>query len=139
MVASKSEGNNTVDDDGNPLWRMAPSPHGPYWEEGQKLGYQDAGSWTLFKSTPVDRRKAAWLYAQFVVAKTVSLKKTHVGLTPIRDSDIRPRVVHRARHRSSVGWSSSTDRRTVCAGRRPVSTCRTTRNWRRSGGSRSVT
>ncbi len=89
MVAPKSEGNNTVDDAGKPLWRMAPSPHGPYWEDGQKLGYQDAGSWTLFKSTPVDRRKAAWLYAQFVVSKTVSLKKTHVGLTPIRDSDIR--------------------------------------------------
>ena len=89
MVAPKSDGNNTVDDNGNPLWRMAPSPKGPYWVEGQKLGYQDAGSWTLFKSTPVDRRKAAWLYAQFVVAKTVSLKKTHVGLTPIRDSDIR--------------------------------------------------
>ncbi|MCP4285285.1 MAG: carbohydrate ABC transporter substrate-binding protein [Gammaproteobacteria bacterium] len=89
MVAPKSEGNNTVDDAGKPLWRMAPSPHGPYWEDGQKLGYQDAGSWTLFKSTPVDRRKAAWLFAQFVVSKTVSLKKTHVGLTPIRDSDIR--------------------------------------------------
>ena len=89
MVAPKSEGNNTVDDDGYPLWRMAPSPHGPYWEEGQKLGYQDAGSWTLFKSTPVKRRKAAWLYAQFTVSKTVSLRKTHVGLTPIRDSDIR--------------------------------------------------
>ncbi len=89
MVAPRSEGNNTVDEDGFPLWRMAPSPHGPYWEEGQKLGYQDAGSWTLMKSTPVDRRKAAWLYAQFVVSKTVSLKKTHVGLTPIRDSDIR--------------------------------------------------
>ena len=89
MVAPKSEGNNTVDDSGTPLWRMAPSPHGPYWEDGMKLGYQDAGSWTLFKSTPVDRRKAAWLYAQFAVAKTVSLKKTHVGLTPIRDSDIR--------------------------------------------------
>jgi len=89
MVSSKADGNNTVDDAGKPLWRMAPSPHGPYWEEGQKLGYQDAGSWTLFKSTPVDRRKAAWLYAQFVVSKTVSLKKTHVGLTPIRDSDIR--------------------------------------------------
>jgi glycerol transport system substrate-binding protein len=29
MVAPKSEGNNTVDDDGNLLWRMAPSPHGP--------------------------------------------------------------------------------------------------------------
>jgi len=89
MVAPKSEGNNTVDDEGNLLWRMAPSPHGPYWVDGQKLGYQDAGSWTLFKSTPVDRRKAAWLYAQFTVSKTVSLKKTHVGLTPIRDSDIR--------------------------------------------------
>jgi glycerol transport system substrate-binding protein len=89
MVAPKSEGNNTVDDNGTPLWRMAPSPHGPYWEEGQKLGYQDAGSWTLFKSTPVDRRKAAWLYAQFTVSKTVSLKKSHVGLTIIRDSDIR--------------------------------------------------
>jgi glycerol transport system substrate-binding protein len=54
-----------------------------------KLGYQDAGSWTLFKSTPVDRRKAAWFFAQFTVYKTVSLKKTNVGLTPIRDSDIR--------------------------------------------------
>lgn len=41
------------------------------------------------KSTPVERRKAAWLYAQFTVAKTTSLKKTMVGLTPIRDSDIR--------------------------------------------------
>ncbi len=88
MVAPKSEGNNTVDDAGKPLWRMAPSPHGPYWEKGQKLGYQDAGSWTLFKSTPVDRRKAAWLYAQFTVSKSVSLKKSHVGLTIIRDSDI---------------------------------------------------
>ncbi len=88
MVAPMSDGNNTVDDEGNPLWRMAPSPHGPYWEKGQKLGYQDAGSWTLFKSTPVDRRKAAWLYAQFVVSKTVDVKKSHVGLTFIRDSSI---------------------------------------------------
>jgi glycerol transport system substrate-binding protein len=88
MVAPKSAGNNTVDNDGKPLWRMAPSPHGPYWEQGQKLGYQDAGSWTLFKSTPVDRRKAAWLYAQFVVSKTVDVKKSHVGLTFIRDSTI---------------------------------------------------
>ncbi len=88
MVAPKSEGNNTVDDAGNPQWRMAPSPHGVYWKDGQKLGYQDAGSWTLFNSTPVNRRKAAWLYAQFVVSKAVSLKKSHVGLTIIRNSDI---------------------------------------------------
>jgi glycerol transport system substrate-binding protein len=83
------EGTPVVNADGTPKWRMAPSPHGPYWEEGMKLGYQDCGSWTLLKSTPVDRRKAAWLYAQFVVSKTLSLKKAHVGLTPIRDSDIR--------------------------------------------------
>jgi glycerol transport system substrate-binding protein len=88
MVKSQSEGNNTVDEEGNLLWRMAPSPHGPYWQEGMKLGYQDAGSWTLFESTPVDRRKAAWLYAQFVVSKTVDVHKTHVGLTVIRDSTI---------------------------------------------------
>ena len=89
MVAPKKDGNNTVDDKGTPLWRMAPSPHGPYWQEGMKVGYQDCGSWTLFKSTPADRRKAAWLYAQFTVSKTTSLKKSHVGLTIIRDSDIR--------------------------------------------------
>jgi glycerol transport system substrate-binding protein len=89
MVAPKSSGNNTVDDDGNPLWRMAPSPHGPYWQEGQKVGYQDAGSWTILKSTPTDRAKAAWLYAQFVVSKTVDVKKSHVGLTFIRDTTVR--------------------------------------------------
>ncbi len=79
----------TVNEDGTPKWRMAPSPHGPYWEKGMKLGYQDCGSWTLFKSTPLKRRKAAWLYAQFCVAKTTSLKKSHVGLTIIRESDIQ--------------------------------------------------
>jgi glycerol transport system substrate-binding protein len=89
MVAPKKDGNNTVDDQGNPLWRMAPSPKGSYWVDGMKLGYQDAGSWTLFKSTPLERRKAAWLYAQFVVSKTVDTKKSHTGLTFIRDSTVR--------------------------------------------------
>ncbi len=86
MVASQADGNNTVDADGNPLWRMAPSPHGPYWTEGQKVGYQDAGSWTFLKSTPSDRAQAAWLYAQFVTSKTVDVRKSHVGLTFIRNS-----------------------------------------------------
>jgi glycerol transport system substrate-binding protein len=89
MVAPKKDGNNTVDDNGAPLWRMAPSPKGSYWQDGMKLGYQDAGSWTLFKSTPLERRKAAWLYAQFVVSKTVDAKKSHTGLTFIRDSTVR--------------------------------------------------
>lgn len=87
------EGLSVVNADGTPKWRMAPSPHGAYWEEGQKLGYQDAGSWTLLKSTPEKRRQAAWLYAQFTVSKTVSLKKTLVGLTPIRESDIQSQAM----------------------------------------------
>ncbi|MFT0861410.1 ABC transporter substrate-binding protein [Ancylobacter sp. G4_0304] len=82
------EGLPVMNADGTPKWRMAPSPKGAYWKDGMKLGYQDVGSWTLLKSTPVDRRKAAWLYAQFVTSKTVSLKKSHVGLTFIRESDI---------------------------------------------------
>jgi glycerol transport system substrate-binding protein len=77
-----------VNADGTPKWRMAPSPHGPYWEEGMKLGYQDAGAWTMLKSTELKRRQAAWLYAQFTISKSVSLKKFFVGLTPIRKSDI---------------------------------------------------
>ncbi|WP_253939560.1 ABC transporter substrate-binding protein [Halomonas sp. THAF5a] len=77
-----------TEEDGTPKWRMAPSPAGPYWEEGMKVGYQDVGSWTFFDSTPEDRRTAAWLFAQFTTAKTVSLEKLMAGLTPIRESDI---------------------------------------------------
>ena len=82
-----------VNEDGTPKWRMAPSPRGPYWEEGMKLGYQDVGSWTFLDSTPEKRRLAAWLYAQFTVSKTVSLEKTIAGLTPIRESDIESEVM----------------------------------------------
>ena len=77
-----------MNEDGTPKWRMAPSPHGAYWSEGTKVGYQDVGSWTLMKSTPVDRAQAAWLYAQFVTSKTVDVKKSDVGLTFIRESTI---------------------------------------------------
>ncbi|UOA16721.1 ABC transporter substrate-binding protein [Sulfitobacter dubius] len=78
-----------LNDDGTPKWRMAPSPHGAYWKDGQKVGYQDVGSWTLMESTPVDRAKAAWLYAQFVTSKTVDVEKAHAGLTFIRESTIQ--------------------------------------------------
>ncbi len=91
------EGLPVLNADGTPKWRMAPSPHGAYWEEGQKLGYQDAGSWTLMSNTPADRAKAAWLYAQFVTSKTVDLKKSHTGLTFIRESTIQhPSFTERA-------------------------------------------
>lgn len=82
--------------DGTPKWRVAPSPHGPYWRTGMKVGYQDVGSWTLMKGTPLDNMKAAWLYGQFVTSKSVSLKKTLVGLTPIRESDIQSQAMTEA-------------------------------------------
>ncbi len=75
-------------EDGTPKWRMAPSPHGAYWEEGMKVGYQDIGSATILESTPTDRAQAAWLYAQFIASKTVDVEKSHYGLTFIRDSTI---------------------------------------------------
>ncbi|MWB76843.1 extracellular solute-binding protein [Pseudooceanicola sp. 216_PA32_1] len=98
FVASLVEpGLPVMNDDGTPKWRLAPSPHGVYWEEGTKIGYQDVGSWTLLKSTPDDRAKAAWLYAQFVTSKTVDVKKSHVGLTFIRESTIQdPSFTERA-------------------------------------------
>ena len=78
-----------VNKDGSPKWRMAPSPHGPYWKTGMQNGYQDVGSWTFLRSTPAEQLRAAWLYAQFVTSKTVSLRKSMVGLTFIRESDIK--------------------------------------------------
>jgi len=82
-------GTAAVNKDGSPKWRMAPSPHGPYWKTGMQNGYQDVGSWTFLKSTPLPNLSAAWLYAQFVTSKTVSLRKSIVGLTFIRESDIK--------------------------------------------------
>ena len=82
-----------VNADGTPKWRMAPGPNGPYWKQGMQNGYQDVGSWTFFKNHDADKTAAAWLYAQFVTAKTTSLKKTLVGLTPIRESDIQSKAM----------------------------------------------
>ncbi|HEA53079.1 ABC transporter substrate-binding protein [Marinobacter antarcticus] len=78
-----------VNEDGTPKWRMAPSPHGAYWENGMKLGYQDVGAWTIPRVMGADAQKASWLYAQFTVSRTVSLEKTLYGLTPIRLSDLK--------------------------------------------------
>jgi len=77
------------DANGDPVWRMAPSPHGAYWQDGHKLGYQDAGAWTFMAHADADKRDAAWLYAQFTVSKTVDLAKSIAGLSFIRDSTIQ--------------------------------------------------
>lgn len=72
--------------DGLPVWRVAPTPHGRYWEKGMKSGYQDAGSWTIPKNIRGSKRDAAWLWAQFCVSKTVSVDKFLNGGTPVRHS-----------------------------------------------------
>ena len=74
--------------DGTPKWRMAPSPHGAYWKDGMKLGYQDVGGWTLLKHAPLRNVQAGWLFAQFCTSKTVTLKKAVDTLFVIRESDI---------------------------------------------------
>lgn len=81
-------GSPVVGSDGRPLWRVAPTPHGRYWDEGMKVGYQDAGSWTIPKNVKGQRRAMAWLWAQFCVSKTVSLTKFLEGGTPVRKSTI---------------------------------------------------
>jgi len=77
-----------VDKNGKLLWRVAPTPHGRYWDRGMKVGYQDAGSWTIPENIKGQRRAMAWLWAQFCTSKSVSLKKFLVGGTPIRKSTI---------------------------------------------------
>jgi glycerol transport system substrate-binding protein len=81
-------GSAVVDKDSRPVWRVAPTPHGKYWDEGMKVGYQDAGSWTIPWNVRGKQRAMAWLWAQFCISKTVCLKKFLVGGTPIRKSTI---------------------------------------------------
>jgi len=81
-------GSPVCDKNGKPKWRVAPTPHGRYWDKGMKVGYQDAGSWTIPENVKGKRRLAAWLWAQFCVSKTVSLKKFLVGGTPVRKSTL---------------------------------------------------
>lgn len=83
-----SPDSSVTDDEGYPLWRVAPTPHGRYWDDGMKVGYQDAGSWTILKMTEGDKRKVSWLWAQFAVSKAICMRKFAVGRTPIRKSTV---------------------------------------------------
>ncbi|MCF8040395.1 MAG: ABC transporter substrate-binding protein [Desulfohalobiaceae bacterium] len=89
---------------GKPVWRVAPTPHGKYWDEGMKVGYQDAGSWTILKNSVKDeQRAAAWLWAQFCVSKTVSLKKFLVGRTPVRKSTVHSDYLAKEEEKGTYG------------------------------------
>ena len=123
-----------VNADGTPKWRMAPGPNGPYWKQGMQNGYQDVGSWTFFADHDANRTAAAWLYAQFITAKTTSLKKTIVGLTPIRESR-HPEQGH-DRHGAQARRPGRVLPQPGARGldARPAPTCPTTRSSRSCGG-----
>ncbi len=129
-------GNNTVDGRRAAVADGALSAR-PVLGGRPKLGYQDAGSWTLFNSTPVENRKAAWLYAQFVVSKTVSSEE------PCRSDDHPRQHINDESFTERApmlgGWSSSIARPIACCGRRPALTSPIIRSWPSSGGSRSAT
>ncbi len=84
----REPGSPVVGEDGELLWRVAPTPRGRYWDEGMKVGYQDAGSWTILNNVPAEQRDAAWLWAQFASSKTVALTKFLEGGTPVRRSTV---------------------------------------------------
>lgn len=86
--AFQGEDSPVVGPDGKPLWRLAPTPHGKYWQEGMKVGYQDCGSHLILSNVKGKNRAAAWLYAQFCTSKSVSLAKYKAGGTPVRKSTV---------------------------------------------------
>jgi len=88
-----------VDAQGNPVWRVAPTPHGRYWQEGMKVGYQDVGSWTIPKDTRGARRAAAWLWAQFCVSKSAAVVKFKAGGTPVRHSTLKSEYAQKNKKR----------------------------------------
>lgn len=75
-----------TDSSGLPGWRVAPLPYGKYWRTGMKSGYADIGGWAIPGGVTGRKRAAAWLWAQFCVSKTVSLRKFIAGGTPVRKS-----------------------------------------------------
>lgn len=93
--AFTKKGSPMLGKDGLPVWRVAPTPHGRYWQKGMKVGYQDAGSWTIPKGVKGSKRNAAWLWAQFCVSKSVSVNKFIAGGTPVRLSTLKSNYVQR--------------------------------------------
>ena len=70
---------------------VADGPSPPWPVLGRRPEGRLSGRWILDvpQVHASDRAQAAWLYAQFVTSKTVDVKKSHVGLTFIRDSTVR--------------------------------------------------
>ena len=104
-----------MNDDGTPKWRMAPSPHGVYWKDGMKLGYQDVGSWTLAEVH--SRRSRQGRMALRAVRRIEDGRREEEPCRP----DLDPRKLDPARklHRARTG-ARRADRVLSFAGPRPV-------------------
>ena len=92
-----------MNDDGTPKWRMAPSPHGPYWQEGMKLGYQDTGSWTF-----PDQHTARTAQGRLALCPVCRLENRVAQKDAARpDADSRFRSAFRGHDRcgTPAGWS----------------------------------
>ena len=108
----------------------------PLLGRGDEIGYQDCGSLTMFKSTPLDRRKATWCMRNLRYPNRVA-EKEPCGLTIIRDSDIDDESFTE-RAPKLGGLVEFIARQTACCGPRPGSTFPIIRNSPSSGGSRSA-
>ncbi|WP_159065028.1 ABC transporter substrate-binding protein [Thaumasiovibrio subtropicus] len=74
--------------DGDPVWRTAPLPKGPAWKNGSAKGYRLSGNWTMPSSLTPDKKRAVWLWMQFVTSKSVALKKFQVSQSYVRESTL---------------------------------------------------
>ncbi|MFN8828762.1 MAG: hypothetical protein ACK50Q_02800 [Labrys sp. (in: a-proteobacteria)] len=73
--------------DGRALWSVAPQPVGAYHGAEPALADRSTG-WLVLSSAGEKERQAAWLYAQFTVAKSVTLRKSLIGLAFSRRGDL---------------------------------------------------
>jgi glycerol transport system substrate-binding protein len=68
-------------------WACAPVPISEkYFEYGMVRGYWDAEGWAITEGSK--HKEAAWLFAQFMTSKSVSVYKNLAGIMPIRYSTI---------------------------------------------------
>jgi glycerol transport system substrate-binding protein len=73
--------------DGSALWGVAPLPVSAYATTEPALRDRSTG-WLLFSGAGPKEQQAAWLYAQFTVAKSVTLRKSLIGLAFSRRGDL---------------------------------------------------
>ena len=92
-----------VNADGTPKWRMAPGAERPVLEAGHAERLPGRRLVDLLRATTTrTARRRPGCTRSSSPSKTTSLKKSIVGLTFIRDSDIRHELLHQERAPSTA-------------------------------------